>query len=226
MAWGTIIRMATHRTRPDNWLIPGALAFLAAAVVFAAEMLIWHGGVGDDAAAGAAAAPSGTGASPKPVATSATPKPAATSAKPKPANPTTAAPAVITIRGAQTGLCLGVSDTDDGAAVLQAKCTGKDRQRWREVPAAGGTVTLVNIASDKCMDVYPGSRDDGAKVVLRSCNGGANQQWRPTKSGNAISFVSAGSGKCLDVPSRSDKPGVKLQQYTCNGTPAQLWLLS
>jgi hypothetical protein len=219
---GHHIRMATHRTRPDNWLIPAALAFLAATVVFATAMLIWHGGVGGDAAAVPAAAPSGTSASAQP-ATSAPPTPKPAAASPKPANPPAT---VVTIRGAQTGLCLGASDNDNGAAVVQARCNGKDRQRWRQVAAAGGTVNLVNTASGRCLDVYRGSGDDGAKVVLWSCNGGTNQQWRPTSAGNAVALVSMGSGKCLDVPGRSEKPGVKLQQLTCNGTPAQLWLLS
>lgn len=227
MAWGTIIGMATHRTHPDNWLIPGSLAFLAASIIFAVAMLISHGGVGGDAAAAPATTPSGTGVpSAQPAASSATPKPSATPTKPKPVTPTTAGRTSVTIRGVQTGLCLGASDTNDGAEVVQAKCNGKDRQRWQEVSAAGGAVNLVNVASNKCMDVYHGSTDDGAKVVVWPCNGGSNQQWRPTPTGNAVALVSAGSGKCLDVPGRGQKPGEKLQQYGCNGTSAQLWLLS
>jgi hypothetical protein len=215
--------MATHPARPDGWLIPAALAFLAAAVVFATVMLVWHGGAGTGAPAGAAgtAPPAGAPASgvPSPAAPGTTPgSPAATGVGGGPG----------TVRTVKTGLCLDVDNRQDaeGAAAVQADCTGADSQRWRQVAAPGGAVTLVNAASGKCLDVFGGSTDDKAKVEQWSCNGGANQQWQVTAAAGGVTLVAVGSGKCLDVPGRSRKAGTRLQQYHCNGSSAQQWALA
>lgn len=112
--------MTFHGTRTDGWLIPGALGFLAVAVVFATVMLVWHGGIG------AGAAPSGPNPPAAAPASARSAAPAASGAAP--ASPTAAAPSggaggpVVTVRGVKSGLCLDVADAQDpqGAAAIQA----------------------------------------------------------------------------------------------------------
>jgi hypothetical protein len=211
--------MAFPQPRSGSWLIPGALAFLAAAIVFATVMLVWHGGPGTGTAAAppvGAAGPASVGSAP------AAPASAAASAT----TPAAGGQAPVTIRGAVTGLCVDVHSGGQGGAVVQDKCDGSDSQRWRRSAGSGGGILLVNVSSHMCLDVFGAGTDNGVKVEQWSCNGGNNQLWRLAAApGGGVALVSVNSGKCLDVPSRSAKAGVKLQQYECNGTSAQQWIV-
>src|SRR6266545_2704932 len=68
---GHYVGVIPERTSSTGWLIPGALAFLAVSIAFAAVMLVWHGGTGGGvpAAGGPTAGgsvPAGPGGTPTP----------------------------------------------------------------------------------------------------------------------------------------------------------------
>ena len=185
-------------TASGRWLIPGALSFLALSVGFAVVMLVYPFGdhrIPEPAAAG----------TPVVVSPSPSPSPSADGDRVRTAG----------------GLCLDAAPGDpEGAAAQTDPCGDGPGQRWRRVPA-GGAVTLVNLASGKCLDVNDRSTDDGAKVQQWTCNGGPNQQWRTraAPAAGAVLLVSVQSGKCLDV---SGGPAV---QQPCDGRDGQRWIV-
>jgi hypothetical protein len=208
-----------HPSQPsrDRWLIPGALGFLALAVLSAIVMLVYPFG--------------GDGAPPPPVpvaAGSSTPSPAGAPSQARSPSPSPSpSPSVdgAFVRSVVTGLCLSVAEGDpEGAVAQQQACGDKPGQRWRQV-AAGDAVTLVNVASGKCLDVANRGTDDGARVQTWTCNNGPNQQWRPQPAAGGTLLVSVNSGKCLDVPDGQNGPGVPLQQWTCHGRANQQWVI-
>jgi len=162
-------------------------------------------------------APSGSGgAAAEPTAEPATPT----------TEPTTADPAgeVRAFKSVATGLCLEpVAEEPEGADIQQVACTGAPAQQWQALPAGDDTVTLVNTASGKCLDVDSSRKDDSAPIQQWSCNGGNNQRWRLTPGTAESDVVGVDSGKCLDVPNGTAQPGLRIQQWTCAGTPNQRW---
>jgi pectinesterase len=86
-------------------------------------------------------------------------------------------------------------------------------------PGSGGTYTLANGASGKCLEVPGTSTANGTLLTQAACTAGATrQQWTLTASGANYSFTNVGSGKCIDLPSGSTVSGTQFQQYSC-GTP-------
>jgi hypothetical protein len=211
----------------DRWLIPGALGFLALAVLSAVVMLAYPFG-GRPVAAPLSPSPSlDAPVSPSPAPSpSRPPSPSPSAPASRPPSPSPAAVGTL-VRGAATGLCLGVAAGEpEGAAAEEDPCGDSPAQRWRSVPVAGA-VALVNVASGKCLDVANGSTDDAAKVQQWTCHGGPNQQWRVQPAGppGAVFLVSVNSGKCLDVPAGQNGPGVALDQLTCQGGGNQQWVV-
>ena len=212
--------MATHSPPSlpprERWLIPGAFGFLALAVLFAVVMLVYPFGGGNP----------GGPPPPEPVAAPSrgAPAPSPTASASPPPSPTPTADGAP-VRNQATGLCLSVAGGDpQGAAAQLDNCGNKANQRWRQV-AAGGTVTLVNVASRKCLDINDKSTDDKANAQTWSCNKGTNQQWRVQPATGGTLLVSVNSGKCLEAPEGQGSPGTHLQQLTCHGRSNQVWVI-
>jgi pectate lyase C len=94
-------------------------------------------------------------------------------------------------------------------------------------PPTGGSFTLVNVNSNKCLEVVGSSTANLARVSQRSCSSGAaNQRWTTQDAGSGwVRIVSAVSGKCMDIEGRSTTDGARLIQYTCGtGTNQQFQL--
>lgn len=90
--------------------------------------------------------------------------------------------------------------------------------------ATGNYRTLVNLNSNKCVDVQQPNTDDGANVDLYTCNGGPWQGWQMVDLGNGYySIVSEHSGKCLDVNASSTADGANVIQWACNSGANQQW---
>ena len=201
-------------TGSGRWLIPAALGFLALSVLFALVMLAYpFGDAGVPVSAPASAGPS-PAAAPSP-----SPSPSPT---PSPSPSPSPAPGAVGDRlRTAGGRCLDAAPGDpEGAAAQPDPCGDGAGQRWRQVPG-DGAVTLVNVASGKCLDVNNRSTDDGAQVQEWTCNGGPNQQWRlqPAPTAGAVLLVSVNSGKCVDASG-----GTAVQQ-PCDGRDSQQWVL-
>ena len=55
---------------------------------------------------------------------------------------------------------------DNGATVVQQRCTGSPEQLWADVPLGGGHHRFVN---GRCLDVRGGSLQVGAVIQLYRC---------------------------------------------------------
>jgi Ricin-type beta-trefoil lectin domain len=215
---GHYVGVIPERTSSTGWLIPGALAFLAVSIAFAAVMLVWHGGTGGGvpAAGGPTAGggvPAGPGGTPTPsggAAASSSPGGAAPSAT-RPAGPVTG-PIV-----GFGGLCVDVRSASraDRTAVQVYGCNGSDAQSW--TVQTNGTVQALG----KCLDVSDGATADGTPVQLYDCNGTGAQVWRAQPDGT---LLNPQSGRCLD-DAGSGPPGTQLIIFACTGSANQRWTL-
>lgn len=82
-----------------------------------------------------------------------------------------------------SGKCLDVTgrSTANGAVLQQWTClsgSSASNQGWAFIPAArSGYYTVVNLNSNKCLDVTDRSTANGAIIQQYTCNGGTNQEW-------------------------------------------------
>ncbi|HEX4462758.1 MAG TPA: RICIN domain-containing protein [Polyangia bacterium] len=86
------------------------------------------------------------------------------------------------------------------------------------------TFTLVNLASDKCLDVTGGSTQTGTKLQQLSCaSGDDNQAWILTTSGGSLVLTAEVSGLCLAGSGAA--AGTQVEEDTCDESAAQQWSL-
>ncbi|MEU6879097.1 TIM-barrel domain-containing protein [Streptomyces sp. NPDC046712] len=108
---------------------------------------------------------------------------------------------------------------------LKALSEAGDRGPWTSVgelsatgtaaPLPSGT-TLVNAASNSCVDLPASSTSPGTRPTLYSCHGGGNQRWTFQSDGRLTGL----NGVCLDGAAAAD---VTVQ--TCNTSTGQKWAL-
>jgi hypothetical protein len=133
-----------------------------------------------------------------------------------------------------SGKCLDVTgrSTANGAILQQWTClsgSSASNQGWFFIPAArSGYYTVVNLHSNKCLDVTGRSTVNGTAIQQWTCNGGTNQEWFPrvvqnNPAATIYNLINLNSGKCLDVRGRSTANGAIVQQWTCNGGTNQNW---
>ncbi|MFK3982826.1 protein kinase [Micromonospora sp. NPDC050397] len=74
------------------------------------------------------------------------------------------------------GKCLDVQgrSTSDGAAVVLADCNGGASQKFTLNRASD----LVNVRSDRCVDVIDAKPGNGVRLQIWQCSGTSNQKWR------------------------------------------------
>lgn len=145
---------------------------------------------------------------------------------------------VTYFKAAHSGLCLDVENgsQSNGVKVQQWGCNNTGAQQWEIVYVgsgdkfngqAGNYYALININSDKCLEVRDWSTYNGAQVTQWDCHYGANQQWllynHWTITGYKVSLVNKHSRKCADVPSWSKSQGTGIVQWDCNLKGNQQW---
>ena len=113
-----------------------------------------------------------------------------------------------------SGLCLDVAyaSADDGAAVVQWRCHGRDNQLFERVPAAGGFM-LRAVHSGKCLGTRDGSTDLRAPLQQGPCTGAPEMVFGTADS----SLIFKHSGRCVDVGGRSRDGGASVIQWDCHG---------
>jgi len=97
---------------------------------------------------------------------------------------------------------------------------------YRALPSAGSVVRLVNVSSNKCVDLENGSPDDGANIRQWPCNGATAQEFvlDPAADGYVL-LRNVASNKCLDVWGWSTSPGANIAQWACHGGTNQQFML-
>ena len=133
------------------------------------------------------------------------------------------------IKSNQSGLVLDVTaeSKSDGAAVVQYKDSGHKNQRWlrKASPSSPGYFSIVNVNSDKCLDIAADKiLVNGQKLQQWSCWGGDNQKWKFVTDAAGTRIINKASNQALDVPSASSA-AVQIQQWPLHGLKNQLWSL-
>jgi hypothetical protein len=79
---------------------------------------------------------------------------------------------------------------------------------------------IVNVASDKCLDVEAASLAAGAALLSYSCHGDANQRFEAADAGSGFRvFFAKHSGLCLTAEGTAD--GSRIVQRPCEGLASQ-----
>jgi hypothetical protein len=120
-------------------------------------------------------------------------------------------------------LCLGTASfgVDNGTPVVISDCVSDgsdgDTQFWKFDRPSGN---LVNVGSNKCLDVLNANRDSGARVQLWDCNGQDQQRW--TWSSERMALQNA-LGTYLTVKDDAAVDGQPLVAADFNGSEGQHW---
>lgn len=111
---------------------------------------------------------------------------------------------------------------------------GTDAQLWHPEHNADGTVTLINKATGKALDVTGASATSGTRVQVYTPNGTPAQRWliTPKKGDYAPDSVHpytltpmTNKKLRLDVQGASDEAGATVQVWKRNNTAAQEWYM-
>jgi hypothetical protein len=99
---------------------------------------------------------------------------------------------------------------------------------WTEPTAIqSGVYNLVNVNSNKCVDVTAGGLTNGTLIQQWTCfAGNNNQKWRIEPVGSAYKLTSVASGKVLDVKDASFQDGATIHQWDYVSPVNQLWNIS
>lgn len=124
------------------------------------------------------------------------------------------------IRNANSGKCLTVRGTAEGAPAVQYSCTNLRDQLW-SFPRVGHPGQIRNLHSNKCL-VARGPANN-APVVQTQCAHFADQQWYIAwwPATNRFHFENKNSGKCLLV--RGHAQNAQVVQFQCAAYADQRW---
>jgi hypothetical protein len=124
--------------------------------------------------------------------------------------------------GQASGKCLDVplSSTNDGATLDILTCTGGSNQLFRIDAVTGGSYTMTNVNSGKCLGFADTMRN--TPMSQSACSGSLTQAFAAMNTTGPYFFlVIAGSGLCVDVAGNVKVDGTIVLQYLCDGTDAE-----
>jgi hypothetical protein len=144
--------------------------------------------------------------------------------------PGTAGAAIVYSRleNANSGMCLVVRGTADGAPAVQTPCSYYRDQNWEReyvrTTEDGPLYRLRNQNSRMCLVVR--GRADGARAVQTHCANFADQLWLVGPSGttNPFHIINGNSFQCLVV--RGGANGNPAVQTRCGNWQDQIWYYS
>ena len=103
------------------------------------------------------------------------------------------------------------------------RCIFAPDEQWKFQPTAPGSHigSLLNKASNLCMEVNNGTANPGERVDEWYCAPGATSElWIDYTVGGAHFYMHDGTNECLDTVGSA---GSQLMQYTCKPAGPQLW---
>lgn len=117
------------------------------------------------------------------------------------------------------------ASTSNSAVIELQSFSNKNSQLYRLEQVGNGVYYIVNVKSDKVVEIPSGLTANGSAVAQYGKNGTASQFWNVCKTDLGYRITNFKSGKSLDVPSGVASAGKALQIYDCNYTAAQYWLI-
>lgn len=94
------------------------------------------------------------------------------------------------------------------------------------INVAAADPIIAKQLSNKCLDIYGGSRSNGANAIQWNCHGGGNQDYTFVEVSGAYQIKASHSGRCLSVQNGSTRNGAYIVQQDCSSDGARLWTLS
>lgn len=83
---------------------------------------------------------------------------------------------------------------------------------------------LINVNSNKALDVFAGNTSNGTKIQIEEDNGTDAQRWLICNAPNeTYKLINVNSGKALDITGGKTAEGTSVQLWNDNGTEAQAW---
>ncbi|GGS46720.1 hypothetical protein GCM10010156_01760 [Planobispora rosea] len=124
---------------------------------------------------------------------------------------------------ANSGLCLEVAGTTEGAQLVQQSC-GRSGQTWMLSNVSGGQ--RLTAAGGKCAGIAGDGTSAGRAVTQQTCKVSAFQTWElKAVSGSIHQVVNTGSAKCLNVKDSSKAAAAPVQQNSCDTAAGKRWTL-
>lgn len=126
----------------------------------------------------------------------------------------------------------GASKGDEARPIQIWPSNGTDAQRWQPQHHEDGSVTLINVACGKALDVMGAGTASGTPCQVYPVNGTPAQDWFVVqKSGDyapefnrPVAIVpKVNQSLRLDVRGGGDVQGTGIHVYELNDTPAQQW---
>jgi hypothetical protein len=99
-------------------------------------------------------------------------------------------------------ICIQGGSSDNGAAVIQHSSPSTPANtQWRFERQNDGSYTIMNVNSNRFIQVHQSSRETQARIVQQASGGGTSQQWRVEPVDNQhVKFVNVHSGMVLNIP--------------------------
>ncbi|MDQ1646830.1 MAG: hypothetical protein QOJ50_3014 [Cryptosporangiaceae bacterium] len=128
-------------------------------------------------------------------------------------SPGSARPAgAVAYRSVATG-CL---DSNADGSVYVLACNGGNYQLWKTSTETGGSVSLTDVATGRCLDSNRTAADKGTAYTL-PCNGGEFQHWTVESAAGNVRLHNKATGLCLFG---ADPP---LTTRNCTDTSTPMW---
>ena len=119
--------------------------------------------------------------------------------------------------------------TSNGGQVQQWTYGGTSNQQWKLVDSGSGYVRIVNVNSNKSLDLAQGASPtaNGTLVQQYDWNNNNSQRWLITaESGGSYRITNQASGKVLDVDGVSTQDGALVHQWDWANGNNQKWTFS
>ncbi len=119
------------------------------------------------------------------------------------------------------------NSTNNGAAVVQNTCDDEASSQWNAIETdTSGVYQLIQVASNKAMDMSGASSNPLGKAIIWPSHNGDNQRWILVKNtDNTFAIANLNSGLVLDVNNSSTSDDTTIVQDYTNGGESQKWQL-
>lgn len=96
-------------------------------------------------------------------------------------------------------------------------------QTWEVTNIGDGTLEIINIHSQKALDLLSAKAEDGNNIQIYTDNNTLAQRWTPVgaNAGNVSLISSVNRGFAIDITGNKQEKGTNIQIYTRNKTEAQ-----